>query len=321
MIDISQSITDRAAHQIHISQMDAILKETNFEGSPQEPTTQRVEEASKPQAPQEPSVANTDEGQNPDDRVNPDESVSANPDPDLPILVQPLSSQPMLDSVTGNSSTFISPLTASMIIDSPTARSSSIYMTSVNSSQPPLISLNLLSEDPSSKTESEQLVKILRAERQSPELAKREVDESKKSITSSEIEVTLKSNLGIKVSSDEITFEKQRDLGLLSLIPTDHQDSSAKTVADIKLKGVAISNEPNDADANQDDDDSSDTDTDDDDASARAVLKRALKESQGVLMDPLANSWQMHFLQTNILMAQFLKNLICLAQLLIVSLS
>ena len=187
MIDISQSIADRAAHQIHISQMDAILKETNFEGSPQEPTTQRVEKASKPQAPQEPSVANTDEGHNPDDRANPDESVAANPDPDLPILVQPLSSQPMLDSVTGNSSTLISPLTASMIIDSPTARSSSIYMTSVNSSQPPLISLNLLSEDPSSKIESEQLVKILRVERQSPELAKGEVDESKKSMTSSEI--------------------------------------------------------------------------------------------------------------------------------------
>ena len=34
-------------------------------------------------------------------------------------------------------------------------------------------------------------------------------------------------------------------------------------------------------DASQDDDDSSDTDSDDDDASARAVLKRALKESQG----------------------------------------
>ena len=243
MIDISQSIADRAAHQVHISQIDAILEETNFEGSPQEPTTQRVEEASKPQAPQEPSVANTDEGQNPDDRANPDESVAANPDPDLPILVQPLSSQPMLDSVTGNSSTF-SLLTASMSIDSPIVRSSSIYMTSVNSSQPPLISLNLLSKDPSSKIESEQLVKRSRVERQSSELAKGEVDESQKSMTSSEIEVTLKSNLGIKVSSDEITIEKQRDLGFLSLIPIDHQDSSAKTVVDTKLKGVALSNDP-----------------------------------------------------------------------------
>ena len=87
MINISQSIADRAAHQIHISQIDAILEETNFEGSPEEPTTQRVEEASKPQAPQEPSVANTDEGQNTNDRANLDESVAANTDPDLPILV------------------------------------------------------------------------------------------------------------------------------------------------------------------------------------------------------------------------------------------
>ena len=112
----------------------------------------------------------------------------------------------MLDSITGNSSTFSLSI-ASMIIDSPTVRSSSIYMTSINSYQPPLISLNLLSEDPSSKFESEHLVKRSRVERQSPELAKGEVDESQKSMTSSEIEVTLKSNLGIKVSNDEIIIE------------------------------------------------------------------------------------------------------------------
>ena len=273
IVDISQSIADRAAHHIHISQIDAILEETKFEGSPQEPTTQRVEEASQPQATQEPSVANTDA------RVNPDESVAANTDPDLPLLVQPLSSQPMLDSVPGNFSTS-SILTASMIIDSPIDRSSSIYMTSVNSSQPPLIFLNLLSEDLSSKIESKHLVKISSVERQSPELAKGEVDESKKPIASSEIEVTLQSNLGKQVSNDEIIIKNQRDLGILSLIPTGHQDLSAKNVVDTKLKGVALSNDP-DEDVDKNDEDSSDSDPDDDDASVSAVLKRALKESQG----------------------------------------
>ncbi|KAK1366762.1 hypothetical protein POM88_042323 [Heracleum sosnowskyi] len=62
------------------------------EGSTQEPLTQSVEEASEPQAPQEPLVANTDARiSNPDD-VHPD--ASGAPDNEL-ILIQPLHSRPM----------------------------------------------------------------------------------------------------------------------------------------------------------------------------------------------------------------------------------
>ncbi|KAK1402214.1 hypothetical protein POM88_001819 [Heracleum sosnowskyi] len=62
------------------------------EGSTQEPLAQSVEEASEPQAPQEPLVANTDASiSNPDD-VHPD--ASGAPDNE-PILIQPLRSRPI----------------------------------------------------------------------------------------------------------------------------------------------------------------------------------------------------------------------------------
>ncbi|KAK1394509.1 hypothetical protein POM88_013565 [Heracleum sosnowskyi] len=62
------------------------------EGSPQEPLTQSVKEASEPQAPQEPLVANTDARISNSDDVHPD--ASGAPDNE-PILIQPLRSRPM----------------------------------------------------------------------------------------------------------------------------------------------------------------------------------------------------------------------------------
>ncbi|MGI4673550.1 hypothetical protein ACR2XN_29225, partial [Klebsiella pneumoniae] len=72
---------------------------------------------------------------------------------------------------------------------------------------PPLISLLSERQGLSCEHESEQLVKIQSVERQSPELAKGEVEMSEMSSTSSELAVTLKSNLGQIVSSDEIDLE------------------------------------------------------------------------------------------------------------------
>ena len=113
------------------------------------------------------------------------------------------------------------------------------------------------------------------------------------------------------MSNDEIIIKNQRDLGVLSLVPTDHQDFSAKTVVDTKLKGVALSNDPDDVDADKDDGDSSDTDSDDDDASASAsaVLKRALKESQGGFHGSsskfMADAFPSHTLSDGILSKKF----------------
>ncbi|KAK1396706.1 hypothetical protein POM88_006569 [Heracleum sosnowskyi] len=78
---------------------ERLVEDTFNEGSPQEPLTQSVKEASEPQAPQEPSVTNPDECQSNPDGVAPD--ASGAPDAE-PILIQPLSSRPMTDSITAS---------------------------------------------------------------------------------------------------------------------------------------------------------------------------------------------------------------------------
>ena len=92
----------------------------------------------------------------------PDANVVA--DPEIPIMVQPLSAQPLLSIESGNTLSSPSQFYASMTINSHTSRSPSIYMTAVHSSQPPLISLHLLSQSFSCEEESKQLVKIQREE-------------------------------------------------------------------------------------------------------------------------------------------------------------
>ncbi|KAK1356342.1 hypothetical protein POM88_049598 [Heracleum sosnowskyi] len=83
-----------------VSGADEILVEdTVNEGSPQEPLTQSVKAASEPQAPQELSVTNPDECQSNPNGVAPD--ASGAPDAE-PILIQPLSSRPMTDSITSS---------------------------------------------------------------------------------------------------------------------------------------------------------------------------------------------------------------------------
>ena len=99
-----------------------------------------------------------------------------------------------------------------------------------------------------------------------------------KFLTSSEIEVTIKSNLGMKVSSDEITFTKTERFRICF---TYFCRSSGFTSQDLwliqKLKGIALFlmnlNILMIPMMSQDDGDSSDTDADDDDATDRAVLK------------------------------------------------
>lgn len=83
-----------------------------------------------------------------------------------------------------------------------------------------------------------------------------------------EIVVALKSDLGHIVSSDEITKEKQRDLGV-----------PIHTLADRKLKGIAIPDDTvHPADADDDEDGDSD---DDDDAPDGKLLAQVLQDSRG----------------------------------------
>ena len=144
-------------------------------------------------------------------------------------------------------------------------------MTADHSSQPPLISLHLLSQSPSCENGSEQLVKIQREEGQTLSLAKGEVVLSETLNLSGQVVVTIESDLGINVNNDEIITKDQRDLGTVFDSFVGHQDTPTLPRVDLKRKGVAI---PDDA-VNPDDDES------DDDSDADPMLAKAIATSRG----------------------------------------
>ena len=64
-------------------------------------------------------------------------------------------------------------------------------------------------------------------ERQSPELAKGEVDLRKEILSLSEKTLTIKSHEPVSTSSNEITLQKQRDLGVLYNVVSGEQSSNS----------------------------------------------------------------------------------------------
>ncbi|KAK1378500.1 hypothetical protein POM88_025244 [Heracleum sosnowskyi] len=75
---------------------ERMVEDTINEGSTQEPLTQSVKAASEPHATQEPSVSNPDASLSHPNGVAPDASGAT----DKPILIQPLSSRPMTETIT-----------------------------------------------------------------------------------------------------------------------------------------------------------------------------------------------------------------------------
>ncbi|KAK1362942.1 hypothetical protein POM88_038503 [Heracleum sosnowskyi] len=96
---VSEKFPDKAQGISGADEVTSLVKETVTEGSTQEPLTQSVEAASEPQAPQEPLVANTDASPSNPDSVVPDASGAHDAEP---ILIQPLSSRPMIDPITAS---------------------------------------------------------------------------------------------------------------------------------------------------------------------------------------------------------------------------
>ncbi|KAK1404094.1 hypothetical protein POM88_003699 [Heracleum sosnowskyi] len=94
---VSEEFPNKAQGVSSADEIERLVEDTVIEGSTQEPLTQSVKAASEPQAPQEPLVANTDACQSNPDGVAPDASGAPNTEP---ILIQPLSSRPMTDSIT-----------------------------------------------------------------------------------------------------------------------------------------------------------------------------------------------------------------------------
>ncbi|KAK1360911.1 hypothetical protein POM88_045385 [Heracleum sosnowskyi] len=93
----SEEFTDNA--QGISGENERLVEDTVTEGSTQEPLTQSVKAASEPHATQEPSVSNPDASLSNPDGVAP--NASGAPDAE-PILIQPLSSRPMIDSITAS---------------------------------------------------------------------------------------------------------------------------------------------------------------------------------------------------------------------------
>ncbi|KAK1390006.1 hypothetical protein POM88_018184 [Heracleum sosnowskyi] len=77
---------------------ERMVEDTVNKGSTQEPLTQSFKAASEPHATQEPSVSNPDASLSYPDGVAPDASGAT----DKPILIQPLSSRPMTESITAS---------------------------------------------------------------------------------------------------------------------------------------------------------------------------------------------------------------------------
>ncbi|KAK1372218.1 hypothetical protein POM88_028411 [Heracleum sosnowskyi] len=102
---VSEKFPDNAQGISGADEVQRLVEDTVNEGSTQEPLTQSVEEASEPQAPQEPLVANTDARISNPDGVHPD--ASGTPDVE-PILIQPLRSRPMDHQNEWNNSWHIS---------------------------------------------------------------------------------------------------------------------------------------------------------------------------------------------------------------------
>ncbi|KAK1394678.1 hypothetical protein POM88_013734 [Heracleum sosnowskyi] len=94
---VSEKFPDNAQGISGADEVQRLVEDTVNEGSTQEPLTQSVEEASEPQAPQEPLVANTDASISNPNGVHPD--ASGAPDVEL-ILIQPLRSRPMDHPIT-----------------------------------------------------------------------------------------------------------------------------------------------------------------------------------------------------------------------------
>ena len=64
-------------------------------------------------------------------------------------------------------------------------------------------------------------------ERQSPELAKGEVDMRKEILSLSEETLSIKTHEVVSANSDEITLQKQRDLGVLYNVVSGEQSSNS----------------------------------------------------------------------------------------------
>ena len=178
--------------------------------NPQEPSVQSTEAIPEVQVPQEPS-----------DQSSEDNTLLD----DVPVLITPLNSRPLEFTTSGMNS--ISPQISSdsMILNRSFLKEPPIYLTTDSLSYPPLFSSKLSALSLSSETERKHLVKRFLYEGQSPELAKGEVDLRKEILSLGKETLTLKSHEAVCVRSDEITLQKQRDLGVLYNVVSGEQYS------------------------------------------------------------------------------------------------
>ena len=138
-----------------------------------------------------------------------------------------------MDATTksGMSSDILSLNSARMIIDRSFNKESPIYMTIDNLSLPSLFSSQMSDLSFSCEKVRKQLVKRNILERQSPVLAKGEVEMRKEILSLSENSLALKSHDFMCVSSDEITLKEQRDLGFVSHIISGNQSLPSTSTA------------------------------------------------------------------------------------------
>ena len=125
-----------------------------------------------------------------------------------------------------------------MIINRSFLKEPPIYLTIEPLSYPSLFSSKLSALSLSSKTKRKNLVKTYLNEKQSSELEKGEVDMRKEIISHSEETMAIKSHETVSASSDEITLQKQRDLGVLTNVVTSEQFSNS---ADDQKDGISKS--------------------------------------------------------------------------------
>ena len=186
------------------------LRSSIYGWNTQEPSVQSTEAVPEVQVPQEPSVQSSEENTLLDD---------------VHVIISPLNSRPMEFTTSGMNSVSPSITYDNMILNRSFLKEPPIYLTTDPLSYPSLFSYKLSALSLSSNTERKHLVKGFLHEWQSPELEKGEVVMRKEILSLGEETLDIKSHEAVCARSDEITLQKQRDLGVLYNVVSGEQTS------------------------------------------------------------------------------------------------